>query len=367
MNARPQILIACNKHVREQYLAATDFARLEAFADWDWFECEGGSIYDTNPDSETARTLGERLGSYDGLVVCHGCPTIDAAILDQAPELKIIGELEGDRFASRIDVEAAWERGVCTVDTTNGSSYPVSEWALALIIISLRNAGAQFRRLIAGDVSPRPHSDFGFIHGDLTGKRVGLIGCGHIGRRLIQFLRPFQTEVWVCDPYLAREMADAVGFLKTSLDNVMSQCDAIVCLAPHTPRTERMIGQRELDLIRPGAVFVNVSRGKVVDSDALVRRLKRGDIVAGLDVFDPDVGAEDAYGDKEVLPLGKRLRHPPHRRRDRAELPAFFRADGRRTRPLLPRARDPLRPDAALRRQPPRQRVSRLGSKGVEP
>ena len=138
----------------------------------------------------------------------------------------------------------------------------MSEWALALIIISLRNAGAQFRRLIAGDVSPRPQSDFGFIHGDLTGKRVGLIGCGHIGRRLIQFLRPFQTEVWVYDPYLAREMADAVGFLKTSLDNVMSQCDAIVCLAPHTPRTERMIGQRELDLIQPGAVFVNVSRGK---------------------------------------------------------------------------------------------------------
>ena len=101
-------------------------------------------------------------------------------------------------------------------------------------------------------------------------------------------------------------MADAVGFLKTSLDNVMSQCDAIVCLAPHTPRTERMIGQRELDLIQPGAVFVNVSRGKVVDSDALVRRLKRGDIVAGLDVFDPDVGEDNAYGDKEIL----HLRHP---------------------------------------------------------
>ena len=137
---------------------------LEAFADWDWFECEGGGIYDTNADPESAQALGERLGGYDGLGVCHGCPTIDAAILDQAPGLKIIGELEGDRFASRIDVEAAWTRGVCTVDTTNGSSYPVSEWALALIIISLRNAGAQFPRLIAGDVSPRPHSYFGFIH-----------------------------------------------------------------------------------------------------------------------------------------------------------------------------------------------------------
>ncbi len=303
MHTRPQILIACNQHVREQYLATADLDRLKAFADWDWFKCEGGGIYDTNADPAIAQALGERLGRCDGLVVCHGCPTIDAALLDRAPNLKIIGELEGDRFASRIDVEAAWARGVCTVDTTNGSSYPVAEWALALILIALRNAGAQFRRLIAGDVRPRPPNDFGFIHGDLTGKRVGLIGCGHIGRRLIQFLRPFRTQVWVCDPYLAREMADAVGFLKTSLDNVMAQCDAIVCLAPHTPRTERMIGQRELDLIRPGAVFVNVSRGKVVDSDALVRRLKRGDIVAGLDVFDPDVGADNAYGDREILHL----------------------------------------------------------------
>jgi D-3-phosphoglycerate dehydrogenase len=99
-------------------------------------------------------------------------------------------------------------------------------------------------------------------------------------------------------------MADAVGFLKTSLDNLMSQCDVIVSLVPHTPRTEGMIGQRELDLIRSGSVLVNVSRGKVIDSDALVARLKRGDIVAGLDVFDPDIYEQDPYGNnKEILQM----------------------------------------------------------------
>ncbi|MBT5804849.1 MAG: hypothetical protein HOI20_24940 [Gemmatimonadetes bacterium] len=304
MDAQPKILIACNRHVRETYLAEADLEQLATFAEWDWFECEGGGIYDTNDDPETTKALGERLGNYDGLVVCHGCPTLHAGILDQAPRLKFIGELEGDRFASRIDVDAAWQHGICTVDTTNGSSYPVSEWALALIMISLRNAGAHFRRIIGGDLTPSSQDDFGYIHGDLTGKRVGLIGCGHIGRRLIQFLRPFETEIWVYDPYLAREMADAVGFLKTSLDNLMSQCDVIVSLVPHTPRTEGMIGQRELDLIRSGSVLVNVSRGKVIDSDALVARLKRGDIVAGLDVFDPDIYEQDPYGNnKEILQM----------------------------------------------------------------
>ena len=59
-------------------------------------------------------------------------------------------------------------------------------------------------------------------------------------------------------------------------------------MVPHTPATEGMIGQRELDLIPDGRVFVNVSRGKVVDSEAMVARLKRGGLIAGLDVFDPE-------------------------------------------------------------------------------
>ena len=83
------------------------------------------------------------------------------------------------------------------------------------------------------------------------------------------------------DPYLPSEMPDAIGVVKTSLENILSESTVIVCLAPLTPATRGMIGQRELDLIRPNSVFVNVSRGAVVDSDALIARLKRGDIIAG--------------------------------------------------------------------------------------
>ncbi len=162
------------------------------------------------------------------LIVCHGAPTINETILDAAPRLKFIGELEGDRFASRIDLEAAWARDIRAVDTTNGSSYPVAEWALALILVALRNAGAQFRRIIAGQTKVDPEA----LHqarGMLAGKRVGLIGGGHMGRRLIKLLRPFEGEIWVHDPYLPREMAEALGFLQTSLDNVHDalRCDCL--------------------------------------------------------------------------------------------------------------------------------------------
>lgn len=295
---RPKILMAFNQRVRDTYLPPEELERLETFADWEWFPCEGGGIYDTNQDPEAANRLKEVIGDYQGIIVCHGAPTLTGDVLDAAPNLRIIGELEGDRFASRMDLDAAWTRDVRAVDTTNASSYPVSEWALALILVASRNAGYHFRRMIAGETQADREA-YTTMPGLLTGKRVGLIGGGHMARRLIQFLRPFDVEIWVHDPYLPREMAEAVGFTQTSLDNVMSQCNVVVCMVPLTPATRGMIGERELGLLPPRAVFVHVSRGPVVDSDALIARLKQGDICAGLDVFDP----EPVPPDSEILQL----------------------------------------------------------------
>ena len=294
---RPKVLLAFDDDVRYKHLASQDLRRLESFADWDWFPCEGGGIYDTNTDPEAALLLTKRLPGHDALVVCLGAPTLTADMLDAAPTLKFIGEMEGDRFASRIDLDAAWARGIRTVDTTNASSYPVSEWALAMILVCLRNGGGHFRRMIAGQTSSDRAAMAG-MPGVLWGRRVGLIGCGHMGRRLIRLLRAFETEIWVHDPYLPRELPEALGFLQTSLDNVLS-CDVVVCLVPHTPRTRGMLGKAELALLRPGSVFVSVSRGKVTDSAALIERLKQGDIVAGLDVFDP----EPVPPESEILQL----------------------------------------------------------------
>jgi phosphoglycerate dehydrogenase-like enzyme len=289
-SSRPQVLLVCNRYARDHYLVPPELERLQAFAGWEWLAAEGGSGFGPNDDPAAAAQLRERVGDVDAIVVCHGAPRIGGEVMDRAPRLRLIGELEGDRFAYRIDVEAAWARGIRTVDTTNGSSYPVAEWALALILVSLRNAGEHFRRMIEHQTyrRPWPPDDFGYLHGELWGKKVGLIGCGHIGRRLISFLRPFHCDVRVHDPYLPKELPDALGFLLTSLDYVLGQSDVVVCLAPLTPLTHRLIGRRELDLLRPGSVFVNVSRGAIVDPDALIERLRRGDIVAGLDVFDPE-------------------------------------------------------------------------------
>src|SRR5205085_341244 len=113
------------------------------------------------------------LKTASALVVCNGAPMVDAALLERAPQLRLVGELEGDRFAHRLDVDACSARNVVAVDTTNGSSYPVSEWALGMTLIALRNAGHHFRRMIEGEVG-QDREQPGYSFGELTGKRVGL-------------------------------------------------------------------------------------------------------------------------------------------------------------------------------------------------
>ena len=294
--SRPRVVILSSSQCRKQYVTDPDLQRLAQFADPEWIECT-----DNPPAGDQEAPDGAligRIGAAQAIVTGAGTPKLTAEVMDRLPSLRFIGDMDGDRFAGRVDVEAAWERNIRVVDTTNGTSYPVSEWALAMIIICLRNAGMHFRNMIAG-ITTRSYEERGYLDGDLFGKTVGLIGCGHIGRRLIKFLKPFEAPVYVYDPYLPREMADALGFTLTSLENVLTKTDVIVCLAPITPRTHGLIGAREIELIPPGKVFVNVSRGQIVDSGALIARLKRGDLVAGLDVFDP----EPVPSDSEVLGL----------------------------------------------------------------
>jgi D-3-phosphoglycerate dehydrogenase len=294
VNGRARVLVCCNSTVRREYVAGEGLARLAQLADWEWLAAEGTSSREgvwggpSDDPADAARLRTKLAEGFDALIVCHGAPYVDAAIFDAAPRIRLVGELEGDRFANRIDVEAAIAHGVRVVDTTHGSSLPVAEWALGLMLIGLRNAGEQFRRLIGGEEFHRSPEDPGYRLGELTDRSVGLIGLGHIGRRLIELLAPFRCPVLAYDPYVSKEVALALHVELAPLERVMAEPDVVVCTAPLTPRTRRMIGAAELDLLKPDAVFVNVSRGAIVDPDALIARARRGDIRVGIDVFDPE-------------------------------------------------------------------------------
>jgi len=121
--AKPRVLIAFDPKLRETYLAQTDLDRLASFAEWEYLPITGEGAFRANDEPAARARLLEQVGSVEALVICHGAPRIDDEIMAAAPALRLIGELEGDRFADRIDVEAAVRRGLRVVDTTNGSSY----------------------------------------------------------------------------------------------------------------------------------------------------------------------------------------------------------------------------------------------------
>ena len=119
---RPRVGVACHPRLRPGYLAAADVARLEQVADLVLGDFEvaippgAPRRLIPRPNSELAAMAAD----LDVLVVCHGSPRVTDAVLAAAPRLRIVGDLEGDRFAGRIDIEAARRRGIAVVDTSHG-------------------------------------------------------------------------------------------------------------------------------------------------------------------------------------------------------------------------------------------------------
>ena len=297
---KPRVGIIITAAGRARYYFPEDVERLERVADVAWLELDGPDRVFGPPADDPAlaeRTL-EFVRDLDALVVSYGSVRITDEIMAAAPRLKFIGDTHGDRFGFRIDVAAAARRGIVVSDTTNGSSDPVAEWALALAMIGLRNAGALFRRILEGELLWPDRTVFlddpGYLTGELTGKTVGLIAVGNIGRRLLELLAPFHVKVLAADPGAPDVLANIYDLDLTSLDNVMSRSDVVISLVPQTTATTGLIGEHEIGLLKPGAVFVNVSRGAIVDTDALIRRLQKNDIIACLDVVEPEPLAVDS-------------------------------------------------------------------------
>lgn len=301
----PAVTVALHSDRRPEMLAEEDLEHLRSFADVrvESFDGSSGLYGEPDPDGAAEQRLALLARDSDALVIGHGAPRISARLLDDAPRTRFIGELEGDRFFGRIDVPAATGRGVVIVDTTHGSSWPVAEWALALSVLGLRDAGRFVRRLQAHDkVDSGGRDDPGRLSNrELSDRRVGIIGFGHIAWRLVELLRPFRASVVAYDPFTPRELAEATGVSMGSLDAVMSTSDVVVCLAPLTEASRGLVQERHLRLLRPGSTFVNVSRGPVVDAAGLAAVARDGEVVFCLDVFDP-----------EPIPVEESLRDLPN-------------------------------------------------------
>jgi D-3-phosphoglycerate dehydrogenase len=175
-----------------------------------------------------------------------------------------------------IDLQAASRSGVLVTHASPSWVDPVSELVLGLMLNLARGVAdtvAAYRR----GVVPTPGMGI-----QLSGRTLGIIAYGHLGRRLAELGRALHMRVLVFDPNV-EQLPD--GIERVDLDGLLVSSDFVVCLAPHTPKTENLVGAREFGLMKESAFFVNASRGKLVDEAALEEALITGSIAgAGLDV-----------------------------------------------------------------------------------
>jgi len=225
--------------------------------------------------ARTPDELARLLPGAMGAIVSTDPFTAD--VLRAAVDLSVIARVGVG--VDSIDLEMASERGVQVATTPGANEHAVADHAIGLMMALLRRIPQLDRHVRAGGW----HRTGTHTPRQLTGATVGLVGYGHIGRRVAARLRGFDVELLVHDPALP------AGGPETSiaLDDLLRRSDVVSLHCPLIASTRHLIDARALALMRPDAVLVNTSRGEVVDEPALVAALRAGSIAgAALDVFE---------------------------------------------------------------------------------
>jgi D-3-phosphoglycerate dehydrogenase len=230
----------------------------------------------------TPRQVIDAIDGHDVLVI-QGAPITDE-VLDAAPDLRLLGVTRGGPV--NVDVGAATERGLPVVITPGKNATAVAELTLAFAIMLLRRVPEAMRHVDSGSEFGHDNYEgaqwFGRELGDAT---IGLVGFGHVGRRVTERALPFGARVLAHDPYVDGARIEALGAVPVELDQLLAEADIVSLHARGSASGQPLIGATELARCKPGSVFINTARDMLVDEDALHAALSTGRIAgAALDV-----------------------------------------------------------------------------------
>jgi len=219
------------------------------------------------------------IGDYDGLAV-RSSTRVTAAIMDAAaPRLKVIGR--AGIGVDTIDVPAASARGIVVMNTPFGNSITTAEHAIAMLFALAREIPQADQSTQSGKWEKNR-----FMGVELTGKTLGLVGCGNIGSIVADRAHGLKMKVVAYDPFLSPERAIELGVEKVELDELLSRADFITLHTPLTDQTRGILSREALARTKRGVRIVNCARGGLIDEPALKEALDSGHVAgAALDVF----------------------------------------------------------------------------------
>ena len=222
--------------------------------------------------------LAKIIGDYDGLAI-RSATKVTAKLLERATKLKVVGR--AGIGVDNVDIPAATARGVIVMNTPFGNSITTAEHAIALIF-------ALARQIPTADVSTQAGKweKNRFMGVELTGKTLGVIGCGNIGSIVASRGLGLKMRVVAFDPFLSAERAAEIGVEKLELNDLLARADFITLHTPLTAQTRNILSAENLARTKKGVRIINCARGGLVDEVALRAALDSGHVAgAAFDVF----------------------------------------------------------------------------------
>ncbi len=220
------------------------------------------------------------VSGYDALIV-RSRTKVTREIIEAGKRLKIVGR--AGVGLDNIDIEIAKKRGVKVLNTPEAPAEAVAELTIGLMVSLARKIPLADRTMKDGEWIKRDLRGW-----ELSGKTLGLIGLGNVGERVARIAKAFGVKILITkrtppNPGLLRELQGEF----VSLSELLRRSDVVTLHVPLTPQTHRMIGTKELQLMKDGAFLVNTSRGGIIDGKALLNALRSGRLGgAALDVYE---------------------------------------------------------------------------------
>jgi D-3-phosphoglycerate dehydrogenase / 2-oxoglutarate reductase len=235
---------------------------------------------DFQPDlgKDKDRLLGV-IGDYDGLAI-RSATKVTEKLIDSATRLRVVGR--AGIGVDNVDLAAASRRGIIVMNTPFGNSITTAEHAIALIFALARQIPAANASTQAGKWEKSR-----FMGVEITGKTLGLIGCGNIGSIVADRAHGLKMRVMAFDPFLSQERAELLGVEKVDLDSLFARADFISLHVPLTDKTRRIIDAAAIAKMKDGVRIINCARGGLVVEADLAEALRSGKVAgAGFDVFE---------------------------------------------------------------------------------
>jgi D-3-phosphoglycerate dehydrogenase len=239
--------------------------------------------------------LARIIGDYDGLAI-RSNTKVTSKLLEHASKLKVVGR--AGIGVDNVDIPAATARGVIVMNTPFGNSITTAEHAIALMFALARQIPSADASTQAGKWEKNR-----FMGVEITGKTLGIIGCGNIGAIVAARGIGLKMRVIAFDPFLSEDRAEELGVEKVDLDSLLARADVITLHTPLTAQTKNIVSAENIAKTKKGVRIINCARGGLVDEAALRAALDTGHVAgAAFDVFvEEPATANPLFGHPNVV------------------------------------------------------------------